>query len=336
MSDFIVIGNGPAGSRAAFTLKEKEPGSSVTIITREIEGCCHSHLLPKFLEGTITENELFEISYDDYISKGVKLRTGQSVVSVDVKKNEVLLDHKEVLPFKGLVIAVGGKPRIPEPLLIFKDLLFTLKSFNDTKVWKEKLSRVDSVLIIGGDLTSFAVTKALLNIGKKVYFMLNEDAFWPLRFDKTLCEKVSSRLEERGVTVLTGSKFKGLAAVSEDVCRARIGDQEIETGMVGAFFGLAPDIKFLARSGLQIDRGILVDEYLSTGHNGIYATGDCAQIYHPELHDYWVSIGTKNAKALGELAAINLLGGMEKTEMSKTKIFDVDGVKINTSWWMDY
>ncbi len=333
---FIVIGNGPAGSQAAFTLREKAPDAEVSIITREREGCCHSHLLPKFLAGTVSKKDLFAISFDDYIKKGIKLRTGQSIVNVDISKREVLLDHKEILPFSGLIIAVGGKPRIPEPLLVFKDLLYPLKSFSETTIWQKKLLNVDSILMLGGDLTSLAVTKALLTLEKKIYFMLNEDAFWPLRFNKTLYKEVSRKLTEKGVEVLTGLKIKSIARISEDVCRVRIDDQEIEAGLIGAFFGLVPDVKFLVRSGLQIDRGILVDEYLSTGIEGIYATGDCAQIYHPELHDYWISIGTKNAKALGRLAAVNLLGGMEKTKVSKESIFDIDGIKVNTSWWSEF
>ena len=333
---FIIIGNGPAGSQAAFTLREKAPDANVTIITREREGCCHSHLLPKFLAGTVSKNDLFAISFDDYIRNGIKLRTGQSVVNVDIYKREVLLDHKELLHFSGLIIAVGGKPLIPEPLLVFKDLLYPLKSFRETTIWQKKLLNVDSILMLGGDLTSLAVTKALLTRGKKIYFMLNEDSLWPLRFNKTLYEDVSRKLTKKGVEVLTGLRIKSIARVSDEACRVRIGDQEIEVGMIGAFFGLVPDVKFLARSGLQIARGVLVDEYMFTGIKGIYATGDCAQIYHHELHDYWISIGTKNAKALGRLAAVNLLGGIEKTKVSKESIFDVHGIRVNTSWWSEF
>jgi len=107
-------------------------------------------------------------------------------------------------------------------------------------------------------------------------------------------------------------------------------------GMVGAFFGLVPDVGFLSRSGLTIDRGILVDEYLNTGFEGIYATGDCAQIYHPEIRDYWVSIGHENARNLGRIAALNLAGGRVRADVGKESIFDIEGIRVNTSWWMEY
>ena len=115
-----------------------------------------------------------------------------------------------------------------------------------------------------------------------------------------------------------------------------IDEREIRVGLIGAFFGLVPDIGFLTRSGLAIDRGILVDETLGTGFDGIYATGDCAQIYHPKIRDYWVSIGHDNAVALGRTAALNLLGGHYETEVPPESIFDARGIKVNTSWWMEF
>jgi NAD(P)H-nitrite reductase large subunit len=190
--------------------------------------------------------------------------------------------------------------------------------------------------MIGGDLTSLALTKALLHLKKKVYFLLNEDAFWPVRWSETLFEQVTRKLEGRGVEVLAHGKISRMARVSRYAYQVAIDDQEMEVGIIGAFFGLVPDIGFLARSGLHIDRGVLVDEYLNTGFEGVYATGDCAQIYHPELRDYWVSIGHDNAFALGRIAAVNLLGGKVEARVDAESVFEVQDVKVNTSWWTEF
>lgn len=333
---FIVIGNGPAGNQAALTLKECLSDARVTIISKDPYSSYKPRLLPDFIAGKISKDAIFESSFQSYESRRVKLRCAQDVVSVDLNRRELTLDHREILPFTGLIIAVGGKPRIPEPLLVFEDLLLTLKTLKDAKRWIEALSRAERVLIMGGDLTSLALTKAMIHLKKDVRFMLNEDAFWPLHCNQALFDEVAQHLSGKGVHVLEYTRLKGMARLSEQGFQVGIDDKTIEVDLIGAFFGLLPDIRFLARSGLQIDRGILVDEYLNTGFEGVYATGDCAQIYHPEIRDYWVSIGHDNAVNLGRVAALNLAGGRVRAETAKESIFDVQGIKVNTSWWAEF
>jgi NAD(P)H-nitrite reductase large subunit len=333
---FVVVGNGPAGNQAALTLKEGAPGAYVTLISRNRESCYRPHLLPDFIAGEISEASLYVCPTEEYKDKGVKLRTGQRVVKLSVDEKEVILDHKEIVHYTGLVLAVGGKPRIPEPLLVFQDLMLTLKTLEDAKIWIEKLSRADSVLVMGGDLTSFAVTKALLRLNKKVYFMLDEEAFWPMKCHRAMLEEAAQSLSRRGVEVFLGRRLRSIARVSAHACEIQLNGDKIRAGIIGAFFGLVPDIRFLAGSGLRIDRGVLVDEFLNTGYEGVYATGDCAQIYHPQIREYWVSIGHDNAVHLGRTAALNLLGGRVKAEAAEGSIFEVQGIRVNTSWWMDF
>ena len=333
---FVIVGNGPAGNQAARILRDEAPEARITVISRDRASAYRPHLLPRLIAGRMEEAELYQCPIEAYKETGIKLRCGQEVVDVDPGKRELTLDHKEILPFDGLVIAVGGTPWIPEPLWTFKDLMLTLKTLEDAQTWIEELRGADSVLMIGGDLTSLSMTRTLLELGKKIYFLVNEDAFWPLRYDEALFSDVSRRLRDKGVEVLEHRKLEDMKLEEDKMIRVMIDGRQIRVGLIGAFFGLIPDILFLAGSGLAIDRGILVDETLGTGFDGIYATGDCAQIYHPEIRDYWVSIGHDNAVALGRTAALNLLGGRYKTEVAPESIFDARGVRANTSWWMEF
>jgi NADPH-dependent 2,4-dienoyl-CoA reductase/sulfur reductase-like enzyme len=332
----IVVGNGPAGHRAAVTLRLEAPGARITLIGKEPHGCYRPHLLPKWIAGSLDEESLYVCPLEEYKKMAVKFRSGQKVVALNPGQRELILDHKEVLRFSGLIIAVGGKPRIPEPLLIFKDIFFTLKTLEEARVWKEQIPQVESVLIMGGDLTSLAVTKALLSLGKKVYFMINEEPFWPLRWSLSLFEEMAYRLRQKGVEVLADQRLKGIKRKGDRDYEVQVGGEILRVGMIGAFFGLTPDVSFLAGSGLRLDRGILVDEYLNTGFRGVYATGDCAQIYHPALRDYWVSIGHDNAVELGRTAALNLVGNSVKAETAGKCVFEVQGIRVNSSWWTEF
>ncbi len=333
---FVIIGNGPAGNEAAHTLRQEAPEARVTLISRDRDSCYRPHQLPDLIAGKREEDGLFVCRRDEYSGGGIKLRSGQTVVGVNLERKELILDHKEVIPYSGLIIAVGGRPRIPEPYRGFQDLMLTLKTLEDARAWIESLSQVESALLVGGDLTSMAVCKALLHLGKKIYFMLDEEAFWPVRFSERLAEEATKSLTKRGVEVLSGRKIRSVVPVRPRVYEVRVEEQRFEVGLIGAFFGLVPDISFLAGSGLRIDRGILVDEYLHAGFEGVYATGDCAQIYHPEIRDYWVSVGHDNAVALGRAAALNLAGKRVEAKVPVESIFEMEGIMVNTSWWTEF
>ena len=331
-----MVGNGPAGHEAALVLKRQEPDATVTLISRERESSYRPHLLPDLISGKTAEESLYVCPVGTYKERGIKLRAGQRVVGIHLSQRELILDHKEILRFTGLIIAVGGKPRIPEPLMVFRDHLFTLKTLPDARHWMSRLPRVGRVFIMGGDLTSFALTKALLRLGKQVTFMLDGDAFWPLRCSQRIFEEAGQKLASRGVEVLPHGRLKSIAHPSDHTYEISVNGHTIQAGMIGAFFGLVPDVRFLTGAGLRIDRGILVDEYLNTGFEGVYATGDCAQIYHPAIQDYWVSIGHDNAVSLGRTAALNLLGGEVEAKVAKESIFEVHGIRVNTSWWAEF
>ena len=333
---FVIIGNGPAGNQAALTLRQKAPEARITMISAEHERFYRPHLLPDFVAGTLPENEVYAAALEHYRTHRIKLRLGQRVTAVDFSKRNVLLEHKETVRFSGLILAVGGKPRIPEPLLVFRDLMLTFKTFSDARRWIERLQEADSALIVGGDLTSLAVTKALLRLGKQVRFVLNEDAFWPVRCKPEVFQEAAHRLSIQGVDVLEGRKLKSVTRVNENAFEVTVDGERFRVGLVGAFFGLVPQVRFLARSGLTIERGVLVDEMLNTGFEGVYAAGDCAQVYHTHIRDYWVSIGHDNAVNLGRIAALNLLGEKRKAESKGESLLCDDGVRVNTSWWKDF
>jgi len=157
---FRDIGNGPAANHAAKTLREKSSESRITIFSKDPFRSYSAHLLPDFIAGLIKEEDLYNRSYAHYNEMDINLRLGQRVVSVDFSKRNVILDHKEVVQFDGLIVATGGKPRIPEQFQLFKDIMLTLKTPLDARMWVEKLRNVESVLIIGGDLTSFEPDKS--------------------------------------------------------------------------------------------------------------------------------------------------------------------------------
>lgn len=333
---WVVIGNGPAGNAAAVTLRTFVTDARITLIGEENVPEYRCNLLPDFIAGALREEDLFCTPIQRFREMDIKLRLGQKVTDVNFEKGELKLAHNEVVRFTGMIIACGSTPSIPERLGMFRDLMLPLKTLGDAKRWIEKLARVDSVFVAGGDLTSLCFTRALLALRKRVMFMLCADSFWPIPFSSEVRKSCAARLEERGVEVLDCAKIENLTRLSEDSVEVKTDAGSVVVGAVGAFFGLVPNVGFLARTGLDMERGILVDEHLKTCVENVYAAGDCAQVYHPGIRAYWVSIGCPNATEQGRIAAMNLMGESLSLDVPHENIFEVDGIKVNTSWWMEF
>jgi NADPH-dependent 2,4-dienoyl-CoA reductase/sulfur reductase-like enzyme len=332
----IIIGNGPSANEAARTLRQADADLRITLIGQEPVGYYKPHLLPDYISGSISEADLYVDPLSFFREKSIGLRLGQPVVDVDFTQRRVILEHQETVPFDGLIIAVGGKPNIPEPLERFADLMLTLKTVADARTWIETLKRVDSVLVVGGDLPSLSFVKALRSMGKEVTFILSDRSLWPIRYSDPVREQLAGVLASRGVQVLDSRTVKGVERLSDTELEVRTEDRTVKTGAVGAFYGLVPNVAFLKRSGLDMERGILVDEFLRTRFPNVYAAGDCAQVYHPGMRDYWVSIGYGNAVGLGRIAALNMAGSSVSADVQPESIFRVDGIIANVAWWTEF
>ena len=332
---FVVVGDGPAGIEAALTLRELSPEARISVIGKGRQPGFAPSLLPDYIAGQVQAEGLCPCADPVRCRQDIKFRCGQKVVGLNIDAHQLIMDHRELISFDGMILAVGSRPRIPEKMQVFGDLLMTLANLTDGRLWRQRLAQVESVLLIGGDLASLAVARALLQLEKRVYFLFTEEAFWPLRCTEAMLAEIGERMRSRGVTVVQG-EIHGMSRLSDDSCEIILDGEPFRVGMVGAFFGLVPNVGFLARSGLLLDRGVLVDEYLFTGHEGIYAAGDCAQIYHPEIRNYWISIGHENAKSLGRIAAMNLAGTLLPTAATPSSIFSARGIRVNTSWWTEF
>ncbi len=331
----VIIGNGPAANAAAVALRQETTDMDIIMIGEETFPHYRPHLLPAYVAGSISKKDLFVTPTSFYEERNILIRLGQKVVHINFDKRELVLAHKEIVPFDALIIACGGRQRIPERLQIFEDLLLTLKTPADAQRWITELKSAETILIIGGDLTSLSFAKAMVSTGKRVLFMLEEESFWPIPLSKDLAYDVKQRLTLKGIEIIDASFIQRLTRIAQNVLEVETDAGTIVSNLVGAFFGLVPNVKFLVRSGLDVERGVLVDENLRTRFDLVYAAGDCAQIYHPELRDYWVSIGYRNAVEQGKLAAQNLAGGVTGMATSMANIFCSEGIMVNTSWWME-
>ena len=332
---FVIIGNGPAGNQAAVTLREKDPRAKITIISDENIPFYYKPKLTEYIAGHIEEEALVARPHDFYKERDIRLRLGQSVQRIDTEKKRILLSHMEDIHYTHLLIASGARERLLPAMESYADYLHFITSFKGVMDFRDKIQQGDSFFIIGGDLVGFKFLKMLRSMSKKVTLLIYPHAFWPFTLSEDMLSIIVSQLKKTGADILARDDTDSIIPRNNKYLVTTRRGREIPVDMVFSFNGLIPSIEFAKGSGLDMDRGILVNEYLQTNVEGVYACGSCAQIFNPDINAYTTSLGWPNAEVQGNVAAANLLGAAQKIENVGRKYFDLEGVKIKTTWWED-
>lgn len=332
---YVIIGNGPAGNQAAVTLREKDRDARITIVSDENLSFYSKPGLTRYIAGNLKASELVVQKLSFYQEKKIRLRLGQKVDRIDVGEKIVYLNHKEEIHYTKLVIASGSKARVLTAMRPYAHCLKHLTCYNDVMEFKDQIQAAKEFFVFGGDLVGFKFIKMLRKLDKQVTLLIYPHAFWPFDLTDEMQQTIVSSLTRAGASVVA----------NDDICQISKNEKgyqvvtnkgvEKQVDMVFSFNGLIPRVEFAKGCGLDIDRGILVNETMQTNVKDVYACGSCAQIYNPKINAYTTSIGWPNALAQGEVAAMNLLGDHRVIESAGRKYFDLEGVKIKTTWWED-
>jgi nitrite reductase (NADH) large subunit len=331
---YVIIGNGPAGNRAADTLREGDPEAGITIVSDESTLAYHRHRLTGVMAGNLSEASLTARDMESYRQKRIRLRVGNVVERIDPATKTLFFSHMETLRYTRLVIASGSRPVFPENLAPFSAHIGLVGSLREVRRIRDKVKAARSFFILGGDLVGFDVMNTLRSMGKSVTFLLQGSAFWPFTLDAAMTRTITENLAALGVTTLAEDTLASVEPGDGGGYRVTTTRGVLtEADMLLAFPGLAPCVDFARGSGIDTDHGILVDEHLRTNLADIYACGSCAQIFNPDLRTYSTSVGWCSAVTQGEVAARNLLGEALTAEPAPVNLFDVQGVKVTTTWW---
>ncbi|MCK5696228.1 MAG: FAD-dependent oxidoreductase [Desulfobacula sp.] len=327
---YVIIGNGPAGNHAAATLRQKDKDAKITIISDECVPYYYKPRLTDFIADELAKEDLMVKSP---ALKDIRIRCGQAVERIDPDSKLLFLQHMEKIEFSKLIIASGGRARVLPTMSGYAEHLKFVTSYTDVMEVKDEIRKAKDFFIFGGDLVGFKFLRMLTSMGKTVTILIYSEAFWPYHLTDDMLAQITKSL----------SKFNAKIIVKDDISTIdeQNGSYKVKTqngiekkvDMVFSFNGLSPNIEFAKGSGIDIDHGILVNEYLKTNVDSIYACGSCAQIYNPIINSYTTSIGWPNAVVQGEVAALNLLGDIKVIEFVGRKYFDLEGVKIKTTWW---
>ena len=305
----VIVGGGLAGHTAAETLRREGFAGRVVLFAEESSRPYDRPPLSKeFLKGEWDEERLFFRPRDFYESRGIELRLGSRVEGLDAARQLLFTADAEPLRYDRLLIATGGYPRrLSVPGGDLQGIHY-LRSLKDSARLCEVLLPGARVVVVGAGFIGCEAAAAARARGAEVTML--EALPLPLAnaFGPEVGEFFAAEHRARGVGLRLGegvSEFVGAGSV-EGVVSAKGNTFACDAVVVGV--GITPAVEFLRGTPVELDDGVLVDEYCRASVENVYAAGDVANWWHPVLGrrlrvEHW-----DNAAKQGEAAALNMLG----------------------------
>ncbi|WP_411078924.1 NAD(P)/FAD-dependent oxidoreductase [Streptomyces sp. cmx-18-6] len=269
----VVIGAGMAGARLA----ARVPG--VTVVGEERHAPYNRVLLADVLAGRYAPEVV--------ALPAVEVRRGVRAVRIDRADRLVHCDDGSVLHYGRLVLATGSNPVLP-PLRGLGDTLpdgvHPFRTLDDALALRAAVRPGVRAVVIGGGLLGVSAARALAECGARVVLAQQGEHLMERQLDPEAAALLRVHLEALGVEVHTECRVRGLrrtggtTGTAGAVRAVQLADgYELAADLTVLACGVRPRTGLARAAGLEVRRGIVVDDELRTSDPYIHALGDCAE-----------------------------------------------------------
>ena len=307
---YIIIGGGMTGSAAIKKIRENDLDGAIAMFTEEAYG---PYDRPPLTKGLWNGKELKDIvrPIEQY---QVDLYLNTSIVKISRQEHWVMDQNEEKYRYQRLLIATGGNPiKIPDA----PEEVIVYRTRADYQALRARIDSKKHICIVGGGFVGSELAAALTKLGKEITMIFPEVGISGLTFPDDLASFLNSYYREKGVEVLNGHLVQAISKIGEKF-QVAYKNKEGESLLQGVFddviigIGIKPNVELAKDAGIQVENGVVVNEFLQTNDPNIFAAGDVANFYHVGLEKRIRVEHENNALKMGATAGQNMSGLMEK------------------------
>ena len=303
MYDYLIIGNGIAGLKAAETIRKKEENASIVIISKAADYTYWRTKLSELICKDFTNDDILVKKLDWYEKNNIEVKLKNEVDKLDLENKKAILKNGDQIEYGKALIATGSHPFVPPIKNIDTKGVFAIRTVDDLNSFKKHINENKKVIIIGGGLLGLEAAFSIKNAGCEVLVIETFDYILGKQLDNELSLKLEKELNNAGIETSTGKNTSEILEKDGKVCGIKLDDgTEIEGGTILVQTGVRNDLDVAINSGLKTERGIIVDETLKTSDENVYAAGDCMQLGQATIGLWTASM------EMGQIAGSNMTG----------------------------
>lgn len=344
-TDVLIVGGGPAGTRAAETIRRRAPDLRVVVLTDEPRPFTNRILLSKeFLtDDSVPPDAAVLKPAAEFAAQGIELRAGVRTLRLDPGTRRVTLEGGGELRYDRCLIATGAAPlRLPVPGAD-RPGVHVLRTQEDAVALREAAGAADRAVVVGGGLIGLEVVAALTRRGLACTLVARETWLLGHLAPEPVGRALARTLEAAGVRLALESVVEASQPAGEELAVITSDGRRFVAPLVPTGAGVRCRVELLAGTGLVAGGAVEVDATLRTAAPGLWAAGDVAAWEDPLLRgvrhrvEHWL-----HAQQQGRTAAANMLGGSEPfarvtaydTSILGLELAAVGAAGAATSWVM--
>lgn len=273
----VIIGGGAAGASCAARLRRLDEFAEILILEKTDEISIANCGLPYYVSGVIGDRENMLVSSPEKFKSWfrVDVRLNAEVIKINREAKSLQLKNGEVIAYDTLVLAPGASPVIPDFAGMDKTRVFAVRTLDDADRIKCFIKNNGSkkAAVIGGGFIGVEMAENLAEMGLETTLIeLSNQILAPV--DSEVAQFAQNAMIEHRVNLILSDgvkEFRGNKIILNS-------NKEVEFDIVIMAIGVRPEISLAKDCGLETNRGILVNDFMQTSDEQIYAAGDSVEV----------------------------------------------------------
>ena len=333
----VIIGNGISGITTARYIRKKSDHEILVISAESDHFFSRTALMYIYMGHMKYEHTK---PYEDWFWSKNRIQLKNAYIkSIDFDSKKLFTDKGEEISYDKLVVSTGSVTnKFDWPGQNLKGVQGMVTK-QDVELMEENTVGVTNAVIVGGGLIGIEMAEMLHSRNIHVSILVRESYYWSGVLPKEEAELIGRHIAEHKINLITKTELKEIISDENGRVKAIITKEgkEIKCGFVALTAGVSPNISFLKNSKLETDRGVLVNDFLETNIENVYALGDCAQFRnpkenHPPVEQLWYT-GRMQGKALANTICGNRTKYDRGIWFNSAKFLDIEyqtyGVMLN-------
>ncbi|MFA5075232.1 MAG: FAD-dependent oxidoreductase [Candidatus Babeliales bacterium] len=306
---YIIIGASAAGIACASKLRELDKESEITVISDQKYLPYNKCLLADYLAGNISQDRLFFKKQNFFQDNKINLLLSTKIIKIEPNKNKILTEFGQNFFYDKLFLGLGTKAFVPD---IAQDIanIFNFQTLQDIEKISNfiKINKVKNATIVGSGLTSLECSDILSKMGIRVNLIVRGDKIMSKQLDKTASEFIENLIKKENINLF---KNKIIEKINKNFFIKFSDNTQLQTDMIIFTTGTIPNIELALSANIKISEhlnGIIVNEFMQTNFENIYAGGDVCVIKNILTNQDILNHTWPDATMQGFIAAYNMFG----------------------------